>query len=292
MVLVVSVSVPSKDTALPYDENRVVLESPYFECNYINASWLENSQFIASIHPTENTLQDFLQMIYQTEASMVIMLSTRKEKAKILGGVSNRVCYWPKKDEILKCDPFETSLTSSSETNAFIKQEISLKHTLDGKSHSFIHCLSPIWNEDGTIVELNFVVSLLSRVIKQKQDYPHKPIIIHCEDGISKTGVFLTVFNVIKELNLRKSINIFNAVKNLFRQRMSMVPTLVSCILYITMLGFVCVCVCLCMCLFVRIEVLVKARYLKFNINPCPPPPPLGSATIGDMKCNKAIYLL
>ena len=230
----------SVNTALPYDENRVVLESPYFECNYINASWLENSQFIASIHPTQNTLQDFLQMIYQTEASMVIMLSTRKEKAKIISGVSNRVCYWPKKDEILKCDPFETSLTSSTETNAFIKQEISLKHTLDGKSHSFIHCLSPIWNEDGTIVELNFVVSLLSRVIKQKQDYPHKPIIIHCEDGISKTGVFLTVFNVIKELNLRKSINIFNAVKNLFRQRMSMVPTLVSCILYITMLGFVC----------------------------------------------------
>ena len=211
---------------LPYDENRVRLESHYFECNYINASYIFDSEFIASIHPTQNTLQDFLQMIYQTEASMVIMLSTRKEKAKILGGVSNRVCYWPKKDQPFNCDPFETHLMSSSETTAFLRQEVSLKHTLEGKSHSFTHCISPIWNEDGTVTDLNF--NLLNRVIKQKQDYPLKPIIIHCEDGISKTGVFLTVFNVIKELNLRKSINIFNAVRNLRKQRMGIVPTVVS----------------------------------------------------------------
>ena len=214
---------------LPYDESRFVLDSPHFDCNYINASWLENSQFIVSIHPTGDTLQDFLQMIYQTEASMVIMLTTRKEKAKIIGGVSNRVCYWSEKDETLKCEPFITNLISSTETTAFVKQEISLKHTLEGKDHSFTHCISPIWNEDGTVVEFNSAITLLIRVIKQKRDFPLNPIIIHCEDGISKTGIFMTVFNVIKELNLRKSINIFNTVKNLRRQRMNMVPTKVSC---------------------------------------------------------------
>ena len=214
---------------LPYDENRVVLDSPYLDSNYINASYISEYQFIASIHPTGDTLQDFLQMIYQTEASMVIMLTTRKEKAKMIGGMSTRVCYWPKKDEPLKCHPYEARLTSSNETTAFVKQEISLKNTLEEKDHLFSHCLSPIWNEDGTIIELNFAVSLLSRVLKQKQDNPFNPIIIHCEDGISKTGIFLTVINVIKELNVRKSINIFNVVKNLRKQRMHMVPTMVSC---------------------------------------------------------------
>ena len=213
----------------PYDENRVVLESPHFDCNYINASYISECQFIASIHPTGHTLQDFLQMIYQTEASMVIMLTTRKEKAKMIGGMSTRVCYWPKKDEPFKCHPYEASLTSSNETTAFVKQEISLKNTLEGKSHSFIHCISPIWNADSTIIELNSAVALLSRAIKQKQDYPFNPIIIHCEDGISMTGIFLTVFNVIKELKIRKSINIFNVVKNLRKQRMRIVPTAVSC---------------------------------------------------------------
>ena len=61
---------------LPYDNNRVVIYSPYFDCEYINASYHENNLFITTQHPTENTLLDFLQMIYQTEATLVVMLTT------------------------------------------------------------------------------------------------------------------------------------------------------------------------------------------------------------------------
>ena len=177
---------------IPFDENRVILDSPYFDCNYINASWLESYQFIASIHPTRETQRDFLQMIYQTEASMVIMLTTRKEKAKIISGISNRVCYWPKKDEPIDCEPFETSLITYTETNVFIKQEVSLKNTLESKEHRFIQCISPMWNEDSTVADMSPIVALLGRILKQIQEYPSKPIIIHCEDGISKTGILLS----------------------------------------------------------------------------------------------------
>ncbi|KAI6658178.1 Macrophage mannose receptor 1 [Oopsacas minuta] len=211
---------------LPFDENRVVLDSPHFVCDYINASWLESFQFIATINPTLETHLDFLQMIYQTEASMVIMLTTRKEKATILSGISNRICYWPKKDEPINCEPFVSTLINSTETNAFVKQEISLKNTLAGKEHSFTQCISPIWNEDGTVFEMALADILLIRIMKQKQDSNNVPIIIHCENGISKTGIIMTVLNSIRELNMRKSISIFNAVKNLRRQRINMAPTL------------------------------------------------------------------
>ena len=54
---------------VPFNENRVLLVSPYMNnSNYINASWLELNQFIATINPTKNTHQDFLQMIDQTGA--------------------------------------------------------------------------------------------------------------------------------------------------------------------------------------------------------------------------------
>ena len=213
---------------VPFDENRVILDSPYFDCNYINASWVDNYQFITSIHPTRETHRDFLQMIYQTEASMVVMLTTRKEKAKIISGISNRVCYWPKKDEPIECKPFLTKLINSTETAAFIKQEISVKNTLESKEHTFIHCISPLWNEDSTVSEMTPTLALLSRILKQIQEMPSKPIIIHCEDGISKTGILLTGVNSVNELTHKKSINIFNSVKNLRRQRMKMVPTVVS----------------------------------------------------------------
>ena len=213
---------------LPFDENRIVLNSQNFVCNYINASYINDYQFIASIHPTKDTHRDFLQMIYQTEARMVIMLTTRKGKAKMISGMSNRVCYWPKKDEPINCEPFIATLIKSTETNAFVKQDISLKETSSGKEHSFTQCISPIWNEDSTVVDMTPIVALLIRILKQIQEDPSIPIIIHCEDGISKTGVLLSGINSVKELTHKKSINIFNSVKNLRRQRMKMVPTLVS----------------------------------------------------------------
>ena len=213
---------------VPFDENRVVLQSIYHNCDYINASYIHENQFIASIHPNKDTHQAFLQMIYQTEANMVIMLTTRREKAKMIGGVSSRVCYWPKKDEPVICEHFVSSLINSSETNAFIKQEISLENTLEGKKHSFTQVISPIWNEDSTVVDMAHVIHLLIRIVKQTHDDPTKSIIIHCEDGISKTGIILTAICSVKELTLKKTINIFNTVKNLRKQRMKTVPTLVS----------------------------------------------------------------
>ena len=213
----------------PYDESRVVLISPSNDCNYINASWINMHQFIVTMHPSKATLRDFLHMIYQTEASMVVMLTTRKEKAQIIGGVSHRVCYWPKNtDEEFECENFLCKLTNSSETSAFIKNELILHDTLENKGHSFIQCISPIWNEDSTLVDFNYAVSLLTRIIKQKQDMPSKPIIIHCEDGISKTGILMTVHNAVDEINATKIINLFLNVKKLRRARMYMVPTLVS----------------------------------------------------------------
>ena len=189
---------------VPFDENRVVLHSQYFNCNYINASYIYENQFIATIHPNKATHRDFLQLIYQTEASMVVMLTTRREKAKIIGGVSNRVCYWPKNDESIDCEPFVTTLINSIETTAFVKQEISLKNTLEGKEHTFTQCISPTWNEDSTVAEMSLTVVLLSRILKHLQDDASKSIIIHCEDGISKTGIILAGINSVKETDIEE----------------------------------------------------------------------------------------
>ena len=219
----------SQKDLFPYDQYRVVLTSPSYDCNYINASWINQHQFIATMHPSNDTLRDFLHMIYQTEASMVVMLTTKEEKANITEGISQHGRYWPKmKDEKLRIENFVCKLSSSSQTSAFIKNEIVVRDALENKEHSFIHCISPIWNEDSTLVDFSSAVSLLSRIIKQKQDIPSKPIIIHCEDGVSKTGILMTVHNAIDEINATKSINIFNSVKNLRGVRMHMVPNLVS----------------------------------------------------------------
>ena len=217
----------SKGTSLVF-ENLLVPHTPNFDCNYIKASYISENQFIASKHPTKETHSDFLQLIYQSEASMVIMLTTRREKARIISGISNRVCYWPNKDEPISCEHFLTTLINTAETAAFVKQEISLKNNADEKEHTFTQFISPIWNEDSTVAEMSPAVNLLIRIIKQSQDDPTKSIIIHCQDGISKTGILLSAISSVKELALNKTISIFNTVKDLRGRSKEMVPTLVS----------------------------------------------------------------
>ena len=217
----------SKSTNLNF-VNNFDSDTPNFEFNYIKASYISENQFIARMHPTKETLPDFLQLIYQCEASLIIMLTTRREKARIISGVSNRVCYWPKKDEPISCEPYITTLISSAETAAFVKQEISIKNNADGKEHIFTQFISPIWNEDSTVAEMSSAVNLLIRIIKQSQDDPTKTIIIHCQDGISKSGILLSAISSVKELALTKTISIFNTVKDLRESSIEIVPTLVS----------------------------------------------------------------
>ena len=207
------------------EHTRVVLDG---RRTYINASWIENCHFIATIHPTRETYRNFLQMIYQTEASMVVMLSTKEKLVDIINGKSENVCYWPTNDKSIKCDEFLATLIKFTLTDTFMEREISMRNTQVGKVHNFTHCIFTLWDEDSTLLELPSAVALLNRILLQKQDASDSPIIIHCQDGVCKTGIILTVLKSIEELKLRKSTSIFHSVNNLRGQRMSMVPTLVS----------------------------------------------------------------
>ena len=210
---------------LLFEHTRVVLDG---NRNYIDASWIENYHFIATIHPTRETYRNFLQMIYQTEASMVVMLSTKEKLVDIINGKSENVCYWPTNDKSIKCDEFLATLIKFTLTDTFMEREISMRNTQVGKVHNFTHCIFTLWDEDSTLLELPSAVALLNRILLQKQDASNSPIIIHCQDGVCKTGIILTVLKSIEELKLRKSTSIFHSVNNLRGQRMSMVPTLVS----------------------------------------------------------------
>ncbi|KAI6650360.1 hypothetical protein LOD99_6037 [Oopsacas minuta] len=215
---------PVKDI-LPYDINRVMIYSPFFTCNYINAT-NHNDFFITTQHPCENTLRDFMQMIYETNAGLVVMLTTSKEKSKILGNLSERKAYWPHKDDTLEVPPFQVQVVNAEKTTAMIKQKISLKNVKENSEHEFLQVISATWNEKGEPIDYQCIINVVRFITVQRQKYPHSPIIIHCVDSIGKTGVVLTVYECIKEMQETGEIDIFHTVKRLRRERMKCIPHL------------------------------------------------------------------
>ena len=214
-------------TILPSDKNRAILFSPHWEGDYINATGIDDNRYIITITPTRNTLEDFLQLLYQFKPSMVVFLATPKELRLIQDEKSDRVVYWPKQGEPLDTNAFTLTSLSSEKFSSMIRSKIRLTHTIENDVSEFTHITSTKWNERGEPDLVN-VVMLLHALIKQKQDNPGSPIIFHCTDGVGKTGVLFTVFKAILESKEKNFIDIFHIVKKLRNERMNFVSTLVS----------------------------------------------------------------
>ena len=214
--------------ALPCDKNRVILSSRDLQVEYINATYLDSYRFIVTIHPIEDTLIDFLQMIFQIEASMVIMLTTPNEFADIVNEQSSRVPYWPNMPELLDASPFRTEILETEQFGGLIRNRIKLSNWTDNKMLTFTQIISTSWNENDEITNMDEIICLLDIMQQEEELATHRPIVLHCTDGIGKSGVVYTVYKSIRMMQTQNTVDIFHLVKQLRNERMNFVPSLVS----------------------------------------------------------------
>ena len=211
---------------LPYDMNRVELSSLHWEENYINATSLDCGQIIITTHPTQETLRDFYQLIYQIKPSLIVMLSSPKKLKQIEQRKSDLVVYWPTPDNLLQTEPF-TVTHSNSEESSIIRNIFDITHTVDNCSYSCTQIITIDWNEKDE-PKLENMISLLQIIFEFQKQSPTAPVLIHCEDGAGKSGVLYTVYKAIKESKEKGLIDIFHIVKKLRSERMNSVSNLVS----------------------------------------------------------------
>ena len=223
--------------ALPNDNNRVVLSSEDLPIDYINASYLDAFRYIITIHPLEDTVLDFLQMLYQTEASLVIMLATPDEYADMINRKSDRIPYWPNMPEYIDVMPFRTEVVETEEKGGITRNIIKLTNWSDNRMHTFTQLISTSWEDDDEVADIDEIIDIMD-IMRQEVGYvKHRPIVIHCKDGIGKSGVLYTVYKCIQNLLTSNEVDIFQLVKQLRGERMNFVPSLVRNIFKILVFG-------------------------------------------------------
>ena len=212
--------------SLPYDFNRVLLHSNYFETDYINATLHDNGSIILSINPTVFCLQDFIQMVYQYKVSLVVMLTTSDERKLIESGESEFMQYWPTSAGPVKCAPFILTMTRCQN---FDKKVIALTNTLESNnSHTFSQFICTKWSAENEPTDLCAIVKLLKDIHAHRSEHPNSTIIMHCSDGIAKTGILYTVHKAIQESIAANEVDIFHIIKKLRSEHMNSTPELVS----------------------------------------------------------------
>jgi len=190
---------------------------------YINASPIKTDEyyFVATQGPKEETVEDFWTMIWELNSKEIIMLCNLFENNK-------KKCenYW--QFENTKFKVYVLSETKKENFYMRIIHVINLSNK-EQRDISQIHFIN--WNDNGVINDNQFQEFYeINKRLDNFYSTVKTPIVVHCSAGCGRTGTFIAMNLIEKEIrkqvklacsNIR--INIFNLVRKLKEMRIRMV---------------------------------------------------------------------
>lgn len=211
----------------PYQYNRIIINN---KNHYINASpinIIKEKYFIATQGPTDETIGDFWTMIDEYNCNVIVMLCNLVEN-----GVEKCAKYW---SEANKMNNYIIKGENKSAQKYYIMRQFKLIN-ISKKIERIIHHIQFIdWPdhdvpdiEGGTIFET--FINLIKIVDSLKGD---EPVVVHCSAGVGRTGTFISIYYLFKEIKRQIDENqkeiqfsIFNFVRKLKEMRILSVQTL------------------------------------------------------------------
>ena len=223
---------------LPYEYNIVPVDKNNSDKNnirnYINASYItgpfdnQSKLFIATQTPSNDTIASFWKMVYTHKVKLIIMLSDtleeKEEKYKI---------YWPNnKEEALKINEENINLSIELIHKEEVAPQIALLRKFKINNELEVKQIQVIsWPEHGLPAEEFLVNMLIEKIIKHFQDQikDNIPVVVHCLDGVGRTGTLISIFLInmcmeeLKKMGKEPMTCIFNVIRKLREQRYSLV---------------------------------------------------------------------
>ncbi|RKF73581.1 Tyrosine-protein phosphatase non-receptor type 20 [Golovinomyces cichoracearum] len=232
----------------PWAHNIIRLDALKFPENYINASPISlgtiGDSYIATQGPGPgDTVMHFWQMVWQEKVEVIVMLTRYVEAGKVKCGV-----YMPlqisEKIQIhtgpaLKWGEIECVSQQTEHWGEIRRFRILRKRDSKYEEHYVYHLLFMSWPDHQVPKKENDQMALLnltnlSRQITGRPDYSTEaqkpPRIVHCSAGVGRTGTFIALDYLLRELEHDKWDNlpdhedpIFDTVQRLREQRMGLV---------------------------------------------------------------------
>ncbi|CAF0783006.1 unnamed protein product [Adineta ricciae] len=208
---------------IPYDHTRVRLENND-DGDYINASIIFDSnpkcKYIATQGPMPNTTNAFWQMVWE-QGSCVIVALTRP----IENGITMCHHYWPVEGSA-RFNDFEVNLISEHAwSEDYVVRSLYLRNvqTMETRTVTQFHFLT--WDELCNPPSAKSILDFRRKVNKCFRGRA-SPIIIHCNDGVGRTGTYIMLDIVLNRIYKgAREINIAATLEHIRDQRAKMVKT-------------------------------------------------------------------
>jgi receptor-type tyrosine-protein phosphatase N len=211
--------------SVPYDHSRVRLDLKQNpgRSDYINASFVYDShpskpEYIVSQGPLASTSGDFWQMIWEQNISILVLLTQLNDR-----GLPQCFQYWPSSGSKLY-GAFKVQLVSEHVFSVdYVIRSFYVHDTKRGGSRTVtqLHFLS--WTSTGVPPTPTPLLQFRRKVHKAVND--DSPMLVHCSDGMGRSGAFCLIDMSIRRIGIAKEINLAATVEHLRDQRANMVKT-------------------------------------------------------------------
>eukprot|EP00096_Caligus_rogercresseyi_P016245 TRINITY_DN884_c0_g1_i2.p1 TRINITY_DN884_c0_g1~~TRINITY_DN884_c0_g1_i2.p1 ORF type:complete len:992 (-),score=351.14 TRINITY_DN884_c0_g1_i2:57-3032(-) len=237
---------------LPFDYSRVILSdypgipgSDYINANYLKGASGSNA-YIASQGPLPNTVNDFWRMIVECQVQVIVMACNEQEAGK-------HKCerYWggpPTEDEEDLPEEVPTSIHHPDEEETvyrnysvkllkarrlcpdFLVRTMRLRWKNDsGAQEEKIVCQFhySAWPDHGIPTQVKPLLEMV-RLIRDCQASETLPVLVHCSAGCGRTGTICAIdfiWGLLRTGKLTSNFSLFELVKEMRKQRISIVQT-------------------------------------------------------------------
>lgn len=218
---------------LPLNSTRVRLRTKATKgTDYINATYVDGYKLpkacIATQAPLASTTEDFWRMVSEVQSKVIIMLCDLTENGK-----ESSYRYWPEAvGKIVEFGKLKVKLLHEEQTDdeyTLRKLEISSDNrgSMSGGTDTIVvtqfHYTH--WPEDGKPSN-NSVLKIMEALIKAQITTGNKPIIVMCNDGIGRTGAFISTYAQLERIKTEAISDVFQFIKSSRLQRPELVTNL------------------------------------------------------------------
>lgn len=217
---------------LPSEKTRVKLKNHSDEegSDYINANFIDGlipgseKTYIAAQGPLPKTFPDFWRMIWETNCSVIVMLTRLVENGNRLK--CDR--YFPEPDIPLNAGDFRISLYDITETPELTTRDLKIEYK--GEKRNVYQFQYTAWPDHGLPPSTQAFLNLMH--LTNDRNITKGPIVVHCSAGIGRSGVFCAVHSTIEKLkydlshgNTNSTFNMLKVILHLRSQRPGMIQT-------------------------------------------------------------------
>ncbi|XP_046556363.1 receptor-type tyrosine-protein phosphatase epsilon-like isoform X2 [Haliotis rubra] len=216
---------------IPADRHRVMLSSEAPGTNdYINALSLpffaNKGEFLVTQMPLKKTVVDFWRMVVERGCNLIVALDTPDS----VSSEQDVGVYLPKGNEPVTCSPFivlhdgvNTPCEGVTETFLTVKRE-SIYANEDITSVSLL--MFNDWPRSQEIPTNKLsVIRFINTIDQRMMKSPKKPVVVHCFDGATRSGLICSLINIMSRLKLDKEIDIHLSVRELKQHRHQFIPS-------------------------------------------------------------------